>query len=373
MMSPAPFETTSRAIRLISIGTAVPTASISQLDAAELAKQFTHGRYRNTVPALYRRAGVEKRHSVVCEESTPDPSRNSFYPAAINEHDRGPSTAARMKKYADEAASLAERACRVSFGDSKIVPKEITHLVTVSCTGFSAPGMDLALVERLGLSRQVRRTHVGYMGCHGLLNAFDVGRAFAAEPGATVLVCAVELCTLHQQYTDDPQQIVANALFADGAAAVLMRQESQDQQATGWALQAQSSYVIPDTADMMTWKIDDHGFQMTLSPKVPDVIRTTLADWLQNWLNSFGLTVEDIPNWAIHPGGPKVITATGQALNLSPEQLVPSQSILKRYGNMSSPTIAFILNELQINGASGPCVTLAFGPGLTIEVALLTR
>lgn len=373
MTTPSRDETTSRAIRLVSIGTAVPTGSISQSDAAALAKQFTHGRYQSTVPALYRLAGVEKRHSVICAESPADPLRNSFYPAAVNDQDRGPTTATRMQKYTDEAAPLAEHACRIAFDDSTIAPEEITHLVTVSCTGFSAPGVDLALVERLGLSRQVRRTHIGYMGCHGLLNALHVGQAFAADPDASVLVCAVELCTLHQQYTDAPQQIVANALFADGSAAVLMRQESSDQHADGWVLQAQSSYVIPETADMMTWTIDDHGFQMTLSPKVPVVIRATLVNWLQNWLSSFGLTIADIPNWAIHPGGPKIITATGQALNLTPEQLAPSQSILKRFGNMSSPTIAFILNELQMNGAGGPCVTLAFGPGLTVEAALLTR
>ncbi len=275
-----------------------------------------------------------------------------------------------MQRYAAESAPLAEAACRAALRNAVTSASEITHLITVSCSGFAAPGYDHALVERLTLPRGVARTHVGFMGCHGLLNALRVAGAFAAsDPEATVLVCALELCTLHQQNAQDQQRIVANALFGDGAAAIVVR--GSDDEGIGWELRSQSSFVIPETADLMAWKIGNHGFEMTLSPTVPAVIRTVLGPWLRDWLAQFDLRVEDVASWAVHPGGPRILTATAQAAGFDPELLKPSRDVLASYGNMSSPTVAFILERLQESGAQPPCVVLGFGPGLTIEAALL--
>lgn len=137
-----------------------------------------------------------------------------------------------------------------------------------------------------------------------------------------------------------------------------------------WQLIAQQSFVVPETAELMTWRIGDHGFQMTLSPRIPEVIGTNLKSWLQQWLSRQGLSVDEIGSWAIHPGGPRILNACEEALKLEPQALWTSHEILERYGNMSSPTIMFILNRLRETSAPRPCVSLAFGPGITLEAAL---
>ena len=188
-------------------------------------------------------------------------------------------------------------------------------------------------------------------------------------------MCAVELCTLHHQYGWDPQQIVANSLFADGAATVIGRASSRSDgpsQKLPGRLVDNYSFVIPETSELMTWKIGDNGFEMTLSPEVPGVItRGTLPGALNEFLGRNGLTRSQIQSWAIHPGGPRILAATAEAAELSDAQIDASISVFQRCGNMSSPTVLFILDELRNRHASLPCVMLGFGPGLNVEIALL--
>jgi len=247
---------------------------------------------------------------------------------------------------------------------------EITHLVTVSCTGFSAPGFDIELCQQLGLPAGVARTQIGFMGCHGLLNALRVANAFVLNSQAVVLVCAVELCSLHQQYGGQADQIVSNSLFADGAAALVCRPAAAHS-CHGPRLVSSESVIVPNTTDHMTWKIGNHGFEMTLSPKVPSVIRRQLKSFIDRWLRDHDLTSVDIDAWAVHPGGPRILDAVGESLELSHEALAASREVLYRYGNMSSPTVAFVLDRLGMMRSLDVCVLLGFGPGLTIEAALL--
>ncbi len=184
------------------------------------------------------------------------------------------------------------------------------------------------------------------------------------------------LCSLHHQYGWQPDRIVANALFADGAAAIVggggpAKTRAPHVERSAWQVAANGSLVLPDSEDVMSWRIGDHGFDMTLSPAVPDMIRQSLRLWLAEWLRSQGRSLADIRSWAIHPGGPRILTACGEALDLSSQRLEPSRQILARYGNMSSPTVLFILEELLRAKADAPAVALAFGPGLTIEAMLL--
>jgi len=359
---------------LAGIGTALPEHAITQQDAAETAKAFcvVGAEQQRLMSVLYRRTGVRSRHSVLLTASTNgDSARQAFYAPARDAADRGPSTAARMRQYESDAAALACQATRSALDKAGVAADEVTHLVSVSCSGFSAPGFDLQLIERLGLSAGIARTHVGFMGCHGALNALRVARAFAeSDARACVLICAVELCSLHQQYGWDPEQIVANALFADGAAALVGR--ADDTRRGVWRLIDQASAVVPGTNDHMTWRIGDHGFTMTLSPRVPDVIREHLRPWLASWLAQHDLTVDDVGSWAIHPGGPRILQACQDALVIESQRLAASREVLAECGNMSSPTVLFILDRLQAEQAPSPCVTLGFGPGLTIEAALLT-
>ena len=360
--------------RIAGVGTAVPHEMITQDDAARLAVELagSSAGQTSTVQALYRRAGVRKRHSALITSSTNGrPATQSFFPVAVNADDRGPTTGDRMRCYEDVALDLATSAARTAFFDGDTAPGEIDHLVTVSCTGFSAPGVDVGLIENLGLNRGVSRTHVGFMGCHGALNGLRVAAALSkAASKSKVLLCCVELCSLHHQYAANAQQLVANALFSDGAAAMVgFDTDSTD---APWRLADQFSYVLPETADLMAWRIGDNGFDMRLSPRVPSVIQEMLRPWLCGQLSRHGLEIADVRGWAIHPGGPRILTACAVSLELEPACLEPSQQVLADYGNMSSPTVLFILNQLRERGECLPCVVMAFGPGLTIEAALIT-
>ena len=387
--------------RILGLGTAVPRHSIEQQSAMEAAKHFSTQTedQRRLLPVLYRRTGVKRRHSVLLEsnreaaltEEEPGASENpsaseftpvisssdecltqSFFRRAKNAEDGGPTTAERMQRYQRHAGELAIQAARNALDAAETEPSQITHLVTVSCTGFAAPGMDLELIRGLDLPASTARSHLGFMGCHGALNGLRVSRAFAeSNPHARVLMLAVELCSLHHQYGWQPDRVVANALFADGAAAIVGGRVSPERHSSRWQVTANGSLVLPDSQDAMSWRIGDHGFAMTLSATVPDMIRQSLRAWLAEWLKSQNRSLDEIESWAIHPGGPRILTACGEALDLSPEQIKPSREILARYGNMSSPTVLFILNELTRAASRGPCVALAFGPGLTIEAMLL--
>ncbi|QDT52414.1 Alpha-pyrone synthesis polyketide synthase-like Pks18 [Caulifigura coniformis] len=351
-------------------GFALPEGRVTQTEAAEhaVAMWGEQAGLGSTIPALYRRTGVKSRHSVIVEAHGEGAMPQSFYERAVDVDDRGPTTAARMAYYEQAALGLAARAAAAALEDADAPATAITHLVTVSCSGFEAPGVDIGLVRALGLSPGVTRTNVGFMGCHGAFNGLRVAEAFAAsDPKARVLVVCVELCSLHQQYSSDPQQIVANALFADGAAAILVQSGPRKEQ---WRLLDQCSLILPNTIDMMSWRIRDNGFEMTLSPAVPDLIRKDLQGWLESWLPRNGLSLGDLRSYAVHPGGPRILNAVVESLGLRAEALDASRSILADYGNMSSPTILFILNRLRTTGAEAPCLALAFGPGLTIEAAL---
>ncbi|HEY4311417.1 MAG TPA: type III polyketide synthase [Pirellulales bacterium] len=356
-------------VEIAGIGTAVPEHQIEQDDAAEQASQIccqTQVQQR-LVKTLYRRAGVRTRHSVVLNSDTNGrPAEQSFY----TQTESGPTTGQRMVAYEASAAPLALAAAREALEKADVAPAEITHLVTVSCSGFASPGFDLALISRLGLTSETSRTHVGFMGCHGALNGMRVANSFVQhDRAACALLCAVELCSLHHQYRWDPEQIVANALFADGAGALVLR--GQEMNSANWHVVAQRSAVIPDTEEMMSWRIGDHGFQMTLSAQVPQLLDEQLRPWLAGWLNEYGLAIKDIGSWAVHPGGPRILDACASAIGLSEESLADSREVLAEFGNMSSPTILFILDRMQRRDAPRPCVVLAFGPGLTIEAALL--
>ncbi len=259
---------------------------------------------------------------------------------------------------------------------AQLSPERITHLITASCSGFAAPVADLALMAALPLDAGLARTHVGFMGCHGALNGLRVAAGFiAAEPEACVLLCAVELCSLHLQYGWDAERIVANALFADGAAALVATGETWAERAPAAAsldrLIASGTLVVPGSAGAMSWEVGDNGFVMGLSPQVPDLISQHLRPWLEGWLASHHLTFAAIGSWAVHPGGPRILSAVTKGLGLDPRLIEPSRSVLRDHGNMSSPTLLFILERLRRSGSPGPCLAMAFGPGLCIEVALL--
>jgi alkylresorcinol/alkylpyrone synthase len=179
----------------------------------------------------------------------------------------------------------------------------------------------------------------------------------------------VELCSLHYRFNWDPPRIVANALFGDGAAAVVGAVGPANDSGQ-WSVAATGSCLLPASKDAMSWNVGDHGFEMTLAASVPDLIQVHLRGWMAAWLDEHGYSIESIGSWAIHPGGPRILHACAEAIGLRPEQVAVSEQVLSEYGNMSSPTVLFILERLRDQQAPRPCVSLAFGPGLTAEAAL---
>jgi predicted naringenin-chalcone synthase len=359
-------------LAILGIGTATPDRSITQHDAAVLAAGFNNaspGRER-TLEAIYRQTRIQSRGSVLLEPPADEPFAQSFYPHATAASDAGPTTAERMARYHAAAGPLAMAAAARALAAATVLPDAITHLVTCSCTGFSNPGVDLDLVRGLGLAAGVQRTHVGFMGCHGGFNALRVADAFTtADPNATVLIVCVELCSLHFQYGGKADHIVANSIFADGAAAIVGGAAADG---SGWRISGQASHILPHTADQMGWTIGDHGFEMSLSPQVPATIGRELRGFVADSLARHGLGIADAAAWAVHPGGPRILSSVQEALGLDDDALAMSRGVLAEHGNMSSATILFILERLRAAASGTPCVALAFGPGLTAELAVFS-
>ena len=276
-----------------------------------------------------------------------------------------PDTAARMKKFEACAPSLAVEAVeKLLDGEDR---SRITHVIVTSCTGFSAPGLDLALVERCGLSPSVERTMVGFMGCYAAINALKLARHIVrSEPGARVLAVNLELCTLHLHETADMEEILSFLLFADGCAAALISAEPR-----GVAMESFHAALVPDTGELIRWHIRQQGFDMVLSGAVPGAIRTALAGSRDAILGG----ANNVELWAVHPGGRTVLDAVEQAFDLPPVALGASRSVLNDYGNMSSGTVMFVLDNIMRNRGDGGqrgCA-MSFGPGLVAETMMFHR
>jgi predicted naringenin-chalcone synthase len=396
---------------ILGLGTANPPASVTADDGLAIARLLAAEDVRTStwLGPIYANVGVRRRFQVIGFLAMKDALNGTnetgspFLPTRENEG-VGPTTTERMQAYAREAGPLAMRASVSALAESGLSATTITHLITVSCTGFAAPGVDRDLITTLKLNPGIQRTHIGFMGCHGALNGLRVANAFTtADPTARVLVCAVELCSLHYYYGNAPDKLVANAIFADGAATLIgaSRERTSCSRRAGdvsppvelntggltspahqtlpslapgspqsWSLIASGSYLVPDSAPDMGWSVGNHGFEMSLSRRVPGLIAKHLRPWLVTWLRDNGLSLAEVRSWAIHPGGPKIISAVEESLALPSVALEPSREIFANYGNMSSPTVLFVLNRLRQQNAPTPCVALGFGPGLVAEAAL---
>lgn len=277
-----------------------------------------------------------------------------------------PSTGQRMSRYEVEAPILGAKAVdELKLG---AMAREITHLIIATCTGFSAPGVDFEIIRHCGLSPSVERTLVGFMGCHAAINALKLARHVArSTPEAKVLVVCLELCTLHLQETEDLDRLLTFLLFGDGCAAALISAEP-----VGLSLDGFHAEVVERAAEQIAWTIRDNGFDMVLSGQVPATIAHMLRARSERVLS--GQPSEAFQLWAVHPGGKSVLDAVENAFDLDESALDTSRAVLRNYGNMSSPTILFVLESLMRQelprGARG--CAMAFGPGLTAETMLFS-
>lgn len=363
-------------LEIAGLGTAVPPHELSAETAVELVQRVCceNDKQRRLAAMLYRQSGIRQRQTVVpaAEAYRWIAGGDRFDPALHMDTEGrqlGLTTAERGDWYRDHATPLAMEAARNALADGSIEAKQVTHLVTVSCTGSEAPGVDMGLIHQLSLPASTQRVNVGFMGCHGAINGLRVANALASDPNAVVLMVAVELCSIHYCFHWDRQRMLGNALFADGAAAIVGTSKPTDSQS--WRVLATGSTVIPNSASAMSWRVGNHGYAMTLSSELPELIEQNVGGWLSEWLAEQGHTVESVGNWAVHPGGPRVLEAVESALGLASCHTEDSRQVLAQHGNMSSATVLFIAQRLRQRGAAKPCVMLGFGPGLVAEVALL--
>jgi predicted naringenin-chalcone synthase len=381
-------------VEILGLGIATPQHRLDIRTAAKYASLASceDASQSRKLEALFRRSGVQTRGSVLLEEAPNDQVTQTFYAPSTGPGDRGPTTSHRGDRFAIEAPILAIASARKALDQSGVAASEITHLVTVTCTGFSAPGVDIELIDGLGLPATTERVQVGFMGCHGSINGMRAARGLvAADPSAKVLMTSVELCSLHYQYGFDADRIVSGALFADGSGSlVVANSESKTASKNGSTngsfngngtahkihkplglIAATGSCLIADSRGSMTWRIGDNGFEMTLAATVPGLIENGLREFLTDWLGKHGESIESIGGWAVHPGGARILTAVETALDFDTNVLSVSRDVLAEHGNMSSATMLFILQQFAKIGRPKPWLMLGFGPGLEIEVALI--
>jgi predicted naringenin-chalcone synthase len=358
-------------VYLHGLATAVPPHHHTQERASEFVQEHASESraVRRIIRSLYRNSGIEKRHSVV-----PDwriTGEGSLFFEADGTRRSVPDTRIRNDLYTREARALyTELARRLVDETPGFSAADVTHVITISCTGFYAPGPDYDVVRALGLPGSTRRYHLGFMGCYAAIPGLHMARAICrAEPGAVVLVLSVELCTLHLQFTEDTDDLIAGSVFADGGSGALVSARRPGP----LEILSFHSALTEQGEDAMAWTLGSHGFRMRLSTYVPELIEANLEPVLREALGGAGLTPADVSGWAVHPGGRAILDRVEGALGLEEGGLSASRAVLRQFGNMSSATILFVLRQLleRERPATGSRLcAMAFGPGLTIESGL---
>lgn len=352
-----------------SIGTANPDCHLTKeqvtrfmAEALEMDEAQQH-----QLEVLYRASGIQSRYSVLPDFGLRRDQYEFFSKEAGLEP--FPTVGDRMQLFQKEALPLAVKAVADLNGNLD----GITHLITVSCTGMYAPGLDIQLVEELGLPTTIHRTAINYMGCYAAFNALKLADQFCLNnEDARVLIVCLELCSIHFQKHNDEDTMLANALFGDGAAAVLVESSSEG---VGLSLEHFHCDIVPSGKKDMAWHISDFGFEMKLSSYVPEIIKGGIHSLTQSLLGHLGMSREDIDLFAIHPGGKRILQVIEEELSMSKEDNSFAYQVLQEYGNMSSPTVLFVLRRLMDSLSEKDrdknVLSFAFGPGLTLESMLL--
>jgi len=357
---------------ILALSTAVPQYAFSQDEIVDKTIQYlsvdteTSARLKH----LYANSAIACRHSVV-----PDFKKNrenwDFW--GKNFPHQTPSTKQRNVLYMQEAPKLAAEAALKALRAWGGNPSALTHIISVSCTGLVAPGLEFTLMQQLQLNPSIQRFGINFMGCFGAFKGLSLAKSFAREnPHHRILVVCTELCSLHFQTNLTPDNILGNSIFADGAAAVIVGCQPQENETSLWTIEHTASFALQDSLQQMSWDIGDHGFNMRLSHKVPVLLGRHITPFIDDLIGS--RFTRDECNWAIHPGGKSIIQAIEKALQLPSGHAEEAWAVLSAYGNMSSATILFVLEKI-LEGKSQKQWTLGvgFGPGLSIEGFILRR
>lgn len=359
--------------KITAIGTAVPSHAHPQDALFEFANTVYCSDAFETrkLKFLYGRSGIHTRHSAVPDFVLPPEERTFFSKTAGLEP--MPTLEQRMACFSEVSVPLSVKAINNCI-KGRIDTADITHLITVSCTGMSAPGLDLQIMEAMDLSPNLQRTSVNFMGCYAAIHGMKLAHAFCNTfPGANIVVVCTELCTLHFQKEPTVDNMTASLLFADGAAAMLV----QDTVDKGFNLEHFFSQVSFKGKTEMAWELSGKGFLMTLTGYVPELLKEDFSHFVDAALHDAGRQREDITHWCIHPGGKKILQTIESSMNFAEDTLRYGHEILRDYGNMSSATILFVLKKImeEIEDAdqdNAIVLGAAFGPGLTMETFVAT-
>lgn len=357
---------------ILALATAVPSHAVNQSEFAEKIIDIfnLNSQKSESIRQLYNNSAIQTRYSVISDFSKERKEWNfwgSEYPKTI------PTTAQRNDLYKIESSKLAYEAAAKALKSWGGNPLDISHVISVSCTGMVAPGIEFDLMQLLNLKPSTQRLAVNFMGCFGAFKGLSVAQAFAKEdPKHRILLVCTELCSLHFQAEQTTDNILANALFSDGSAAVIVGVDPKPDETSLWEIRNKSSIALENTLDKMKWEVGNYGFHMKLSHTIPVLLRRHIASFVESLVGS-DLPYEDC-DWAIHPGGKSIIQAIEKALKLQKRLTTASWDTLANYGNMSSATFLFVLDRLLEQKSSKKwTVGLGFGPGLSVEGILLSR
>lgn len=356
---------------LIDIATASPPFKVMQDYAASELKKRMGGTpvISRMIDMAANQSGINHRFLVI-NDGESDSKEKFFTKDGIH---FSPDTKSRMSKYEKWSIELTKKAVKELAEKNKIDFSLIDRLITISCTGFFAPGLDYELIREFKISPSVKRTNIGFMGCAAsLIGINSVWEATRNNQNENVIMVSVELCSLHLQTEPTRDNILANMIFADGAAAAYFSNKKVDED-IHLEIQFTESFLFEDSAKFMGWKIGNNGFEMMLSSELPKIILNSASPKAIEILEKKGINVSEVKHWALHPGGRAILDSLQNGLQLSDQQLEPSREVLKIFGNLSSVSILYvtkeILNRQQLN-KDDLCCAIAFGPGLTMELVL---
>jgi len=359
---------------ITAIGTANPPYRYEQSQIADFMTKAMKldARDDRKLRTIFQASGIDYRYSVL--EDYGLESGYTFFPDN-KDLEPFPSTATRLKLFRQHALELSVLSVRNMLNERpEFNLQDVTHLITVTCTGLYAPGLDIELVRELGLRSTINRTAINFMGCYAALNALRVADAFCSQnTDVKVLVVCTELCSLHFQKVPTEDNLISNALFSDGSASVLI--ENTSQAVRRMVPVTFCNDLITGGSEDMAWGVGDTGFEMKLSSYVPSLIRSGISSLTNSLLKAGKKTIGDIQHFAVHPGGRKILENVELELGISKKQNESGYDTLRNFGNMSSPTILFVINHifkrLSIKNNGEDILGLAFGPGLTLESVLL--
>lgn len=359
---------------ITAIGIANPPNKFSQTKIADFMTRAMQLNPHDSrlLQTIFKASGIDHRYSVLDDYGKD--GGFTFYPNT-QDFEPFPSTGKRLEAFREHALQLSMSAVDNMLNEiPSFSVTEVTHLIVVCCTGMYAPGLDIDLVKKYNLNSSVQRTGINFMGCYAAFNALKAADAFCYQNlNAKVLIVCTELCSLHFQKNATEDNFLANALFADGSAAVLV--EAQTTRSKKLKPESFNSELIPESAEDMAWSIGNLGFEMKLSTYVPSIIKRGIGALTDALLDKISRKISDIKFFAIHPGGKKILENIETELGISKEQNQEAYCVLRNYGNMSSPTILFVLHHLmnKITDADHGeyILSFAFGPGLTVESVVM--